>query len=126
MPWQRKKPRRKWSKSKTKHYSLSNKLRREGKSNEEFEIMLNQLSLEEVIGLKLDVTSKFTLEGKLYGIPIWQALPSIIREAVLKYALSATRSQIEASRFLGIQLSYLAKLCKEFDTVTYFEEDQEK
>ena len=35
---------------KNQYYSLSKKLRREGKSSEEFEILFNNLSLEEVIG----------------------------------------------------------------------------
>jgi hypothetical protein len=38
-----------------KYYSLSKKLRREKKSNDQFEVMLSQLTLEEVIGLnKID------------------------------------------------------------------------
>ena len=41
-----------------KYYSLSKKLRREKKSNDQFEVMLSQLTLEEVIGLKLELASK--------------------------------------------------------------------
>ena len=51
-----------WNKRKRygiyKNYSLVNKLRKENKTTEEFEIMLNNLSLEEVIGLKLELASK--------------------------------------------------------------------
>ena len=43
---------------KNRYYSISKKLRREGKSSEEFEILFNSLSLEEVIGLKLELASK--------------------------------------------------------------------
>ena len=38
---------------KNKDYSITNKLRSEQKSNVDFEIMLNNLTLEEVIALKL-------------------------------------------------------------------------
>jgi hypothetical protein len=38
---------------KNKSYSLSKKLREEGKSNEELEVYLSNLSLEEVVGLML-------------------------------------------------------------------------
>ena len=43
-------------KSNSSLYSISNKLRKSGKSSEEFEIILNNLSLEEVIGLKLELS----------------------------------------------------------------------
>ena len=35
------------------NYSISKKLKKERKSTEEFEVMLNNLSLEEIIALKL-------------------------------------------------------------------------
>ena len=47
---------------KNKNYSLIKKLRLENRSNDEFEVMLSQLTLEEVIGLKLELASK-VLEG---------------------------------------------------------------
>ena len=49
-----------------KDISFSRKLRQEGKSSEVFEIMLSTLTLEEVIGLKLECASRLT-NGKLYG-----------------------------------------------------------
>ena len=85
-----------------RYYSISNKLRKAGKSSEEFEIIFNNLSLEEVIGLKLELASKSAFNGKLYGVPIWYTIPNIVKDAVLKYALSATRSKREAARFLGL------------------------
>ena len=36
--------------------------------SEEFEIIFNNLSLEEVIGLKLELASKSSFNGKLYGL----------------------------------------------------------
>ena len=42
---------------KNKYYSLSKKLRRENRSNDEFEVMIGQLTLEELIGLKLELAS---------------------------------------------------------------------
>ena len=40
---------------KNRYYSVSNKLRKENKSHDEFEVMLNNLNLEEVIALKLEL-----------------------------------------------------------------------
>ena len=107
-------------KSNSSLYSISNKLRKSGKSSEEFEIILNNLSLEEVIGLKLELSSKYGLNGKMYGTPIWSSLKNIIRDAVLKYAVSATRSKREAARFLGIQESNLHILLKKYKVDNYF------
>ena len=79
----------------------------------------NSLSLEEVIALKLELSTR-SLRGKFYGFPIWKSLPELTRDAVLKYALSATRSKKEAARFLGITVSELNKNLKQFKTESFF------
>ena len=66
MSWKKK---RKTQEGKNKYYSLSNKLKKESRSHDEFEVMLNNLSLEEIIGLKLELAAK-AAGGYLYGIPI--------------------------------------------------------
>jgi hypothetical protein len=109
-----------------RYYSLSNKLRKEGKSSEEFEILFNNLSLEEVIGLKLELASKFGLRGKMYGLPIWYSLRTIVKDAVLKYAVSATRSKREAARFLGLHEQGFNNLLRKHQVDNYFEEEVDK
>ena len=109
-----------------KHYSVSNKLRKEGKSSEEFEIIFNNLSLEEVIGLKLELASKSAFNGKLYGVPIWYSIPNIVKDAVLKYALSATRSKREAARFLGLNEMAMKKNINRYKIDNYFEKKVDK
>ena len=111
---------------KNKSYSLSKKLREEGKSNEELEVYLSNLSLEEVIGLKLEVATKDLMGGKFYGFPIWQSLKYIISDGVLKFALSATSSKREAARFLGIQEKTLIELVKKYKTEQYYENGVDK
>jgi len=107
---------------KNRYYSLSKKLRREERSNDEFEIMLSQLTLEEVIGLKLELASK-TLDGRLFGLPIWASLHSIVQDAVLKYTFSASRTQGEAMRFLGLKKVEMHKLLKKYNIDNYFLEN---
>ena len=92
-------------------YSISKKLQKDNRTTDEFEIMINSLTLEEVIALKLELSTR-SLRGKFYGFPIWKSLPELTRDAVLKYALSATRSKKEAARFLGISVSELNKNLK--------------
>ena len=121
MTWNKKKR----IQGKNKYYSLSNKLKKENKSHDEFEVMLNNLTLEEIIGLKLELAAR-SAGGYLYGIPIFSAIPYLVRDAILKYALSATRSKKEAARFLGIQLDHFKKLIKKYNTESYFEDLDKK
>ena len=109
-----------------RYYSISNKLRKDGKSSEEFEIIFNNLSLEEVIGLKLELASKSAFKGKLYGVPLWYSIPNIVRDAVLKYALSATRSKREAARFLGLNELAMKKNINRYKIDDYFEKELDK
>jgi len=109
-----------------RYYSISNKLRKAGKSSEEFEIIFNNLSLEEVIGLKLELASKSAFNGKLYGVPIWYTIPNIVKDAVLKYALSATRSKREAARFLGLNELAMKKNINRYKIDDYFEKKVDK
>ncbi len=108
------------NRGKSLNYSISNKLKKEGKSSEEFEILFNNLSLEEVIGLKLELASKFGLGGKMYGLPIWHSMQTIIKDAILKYAFSATKSKREAARFLGINEHNFNALAKKYKIEDYF------
>ena len=62
---------------KNAYYSISKKLKREGKSSEEFELMLNGLTLEDIIALKLELATK-PFGGKCYGIPIWYSTREIV------------------------------------------------
>ena len=114
------------SDGRNRYYSISNKLRKESKSSEEFEIIFNNLSLEEVIGLKLELASKSSFNGKLYGIPLWYSIPNIVRDAVLKYALSATRSKREAARFLGLNELAMKKNINRYKIDDYFEKELDK
>lgn len=104
---------------KNKDYSITNKLRSEQKSNVDFEIMLNNLTLEEVIALKLELATK-AIANRLYGVPIWHSLLNIVQEAVFKYALSATRTQAEAMRFLGLKEESFHVLNKKYDVEDFF------
>ena len=115
---------RKTNSGKNKNYSLARKLRSENKSNDQFEFMLNNLSLEEIIGLKLELAAK-SAGGMLYGLPIWFSLQNIVQDAVLKYAYSATETKLEAGRFLGFNKDRFNKLIRKYKTDSYFEEKKD-
>ena len=114
---------RKTNSGKNKNYSLARKLRSENKSNDQFEVMLNNLSLEEVIALKLELAAKVA-GGFLYGIPIWKNMQLVVKDALLKYALSATSSKKEAARFLGLNFRNFTTIIKKFNSESYFENEK--
>jgi hypothetical protein len=119
MSWKPKKRRT----GKNRYYSMARKLRREGKSTVEFEVMLNNLSLEDLIALKLELASKVA-GSKLYGFKLWHSIPDLVRDAMLKYAMSATRTKNEAQRFLGIDSLNYKKMLKKYQTESFFEEKE--
>ena len=91
----------------------------ENKIDEKFEIMLSSLTLEEIIGLRLELAAK-TVNYKLYGTNIWQKLPSIVQDGVLKYVYSAARTKGEMASFLGINKTSLKRLLKKHNVTNYF------
>lgn len=104
-----------------KKYSVINKLLSEERVNDYFLKNLNLLSLEELISLKLEMAAKSS-GGSIFGIPIWNSLRDICRDASLKFALSATRTRAEAASFLGISISTLNKYLEKFEIKQYFSE----
>ena len=103
----------------TKSYSISKVLRKENKSDDKLEMMLSNLSLEEIIALKLEISSR-SVGNRLYGRPIWNNMSHIVKESVLKYAISATKTKGEAMRFLGLKPVDFGKLMKKYDIESFF------
>ena len=111
-------------KSKTRYYSIINKLNKENKINKEFESIISNLSLEDIIALKLELSTQ-PVKNRLYGLPIWDNLVKITQEAILKYAVSATKTQGEAMRFLGLRHTHFNKLMKKYQIHSFFNEQED-
>ena len=109
---------------KQSHYSLIRKLRRDKKTTEEFESMLSALSLEEIIGLKLELAAR-AIDNRLYGLALWTGMPYIVHEAVFKYAVSATRTKLECMNFLGLANAHFFDLWNRYQIDNYFSEDED-
>ena len=105
------------------YYSIENKLKSEGKIDEKFKAKLSSLTIEEVIGLRLELAAK-AVNYKLYGLNLWNSLPDIIKESVLKYTYSAARTKGEMASFLGIDKAALKKLLKKYDITNYFTKEK--
>ena len=110
-------------KGKNYYYSFRNKLKKQKKITDDFEVMFNMLTLEELIALKLELSS-YNINNKLYNIPIYKNLIYIVKEACLKYALSACRTNGEAARMLGLNESEFSTEIKKFQVEKYFQDEQ--
>jgi len=89
-------------KGKNNEYSLRNKLKREKKITDEFEVMLSTLTLEDIIGLRLELASSY-INNKLYNFNIYKSIRYMTKEACLKFALSSTRTMKDAASLLGLK-----------------------
>jgi hypothetical protein len=105
------------------NYSISKLLRSKNKSNDYFEILLNNLSLEEIIALKLELSYK-AIGFPLHGFPIWKSINYISKDALLKFALCATDTRGDAARMLGLEPIKFFSLLRKFNTKRYFSEEQ--
>ena len=97
-------------------------MRKERKVNDEFLNLLSSLTLEEVIALKLELAVQLT-KHKFYNFPLWKALPSICKDAILRYTLSACQSKRDGARMLGIDIREFDKLLKRYNTEKLFNND---
>ena len=110
MPWKKK---LREYKGRNSEYSLRKKLKKEKKITNDFEIMLSSLTLEEIIGLRLELAASY-INNKLYNFPIYKSIRYITKEACLLFALSSTRSIKDAASFLGLNESDFRKEIKKF------------
>ena len=84
-----------------KSYNLSEQLLQSKRIDENFIHVLDGLSFEEIIGLKLETTAKL-VKGKMYGFKIYHTLPVIVKEALIRYTSRKFTFKSHAANFLGI------------------------
>jgi hypothetical protein len=102
-----------------RYFSVSHKLRNEGKSSEEFEAILSTLTLEDLIALRLELAGRLT-RGKIHGLLQWKSLPDVIKDAAIKAALSISSTRKDATRILGISERNFKKAVKKYDSIDFF------
>ena len=51
----------------------------------------------------------------LFGLPLWNAMPEITKEALLKATIAACKTQADAAAFLGITKTRLFQLIDKYD-----------
>ena len=99
------------------------KLISSNKISRELQDLISLLSLEDLISLKLDLVSK-SLNDKLYGFPIWKNVDQIIRDSLIKYAVSNTSSIREAAALLNIRPAQIKTFIYKYGLKDDFSEKQ--
>ena len=83
-------------------------------NNKEFESILNNLTLEDTIRAKLELSSK-GLNGKLFGFPLFKNINQITKEALVRFSLRFCNSQRKAAALLGLSVSEMKTFIKKYN-----------
>ena len=110
------------SRSTTSTKSVINKLTHENKINNRLLVLINNLTLEDLIAIKLELSCAH-VNNRLYGLDIWHKACYIMKEALLKFAISTTQSKKDAARFLGLNYLEFKRQSDRFDVESFFSED---
>jgi len=87
-----------------KKFSVSKRLRELGLSNEAFEIMLDKLTIEDLLSLKLELAFFSTgSREKNINMPLFKKMPLIAETAVVRFFASASNTKKEMADYLGVK-----------------------
>ena len=109
-----------YNKGRNHYQSISKKLRKDNKIDTNFEVKFSSLTLEEIIALKLELSASM-VRGKLFGLPIAANINTLVKDSLIKFALSATNSHKEAASLLGLSVAELKRFIKKYRVNEYFE-----
>tara|TARA_R110000824_G_scaffold297519_1_gene485728 strand:+ start:7642 stop:7989 length:348 start_codon:yes stop_codon:yes gene_type:complete len=85
-------------------------------------VNINKLSLEDLIAIKLELSAN-NVNNRLYGFDLWRQSNNIVKEALLKFAVSTTKSKKDAARFLGLTYLEFKRAMSQYTVDNYFAED---
>ena len=101
------------SNKKEKKITFISELRKDGRISEEFLNVVSDLTLEELISVKLELSAKI-LNGKLYNLPLWYNLPYIVRESLLNFVNRNCKTKADMSNTLGIPYEQFIQKYKKY------------
>jgi|TARA_R110000796_G_scaffold65503_2_gene151294 transcriptional regulator with GAF, ATPase, and Fis domain len=107
--------------SKYRYKSIINKLLNNNIINESNLTFIDSISLEDLIAVKLELSAKH-INNKLYAFNLLSNTNRLVKEAIIKFAISATNSKMDAARFLGTDYETLHSLVREYNLQEFFDE----
>lgn len=97
----------------TSNKSVIKHLKDQNKISDNILTEINSLSIEDLIAVKFELSAN-NINNRLYGFDIWRQSDYIIKEAILKFAISTTKSKKDAARFLGLTYLEFKRLIKKY------------
>jgi len=107
------------AKSTSANLSVIQKFKDQNKINDETLVIINTFTIEDLLAIKLELSAN-NLNNRLYGLDIWKKSDYIIKDAMLKFAVSTTKSKKDAARFLGVSYSEFNSLYKRYKLEDFF------
>ena len=101
------------NKSTSLNTSIITNLKNQGLITDQTLVNINAISLEDLIAVKLELACNH-INNRLYGFDIWRNSVYIVKDALLKFAISTTKSKKDAARFLGLTYADFRLACKKF------------
>ena len=108
----------------TKNKSVILALKAKNLLDDSLLVCINSLTLEDLIAIKLELSANH-INNRPYGFDIWRKSGYIIKEALLKFALSTTNSKKDASSFLGLTYSDFKKAIRKYKVTKFFNDNVE-
>lgn len=102
------------SSEKIKKRSFISRLRNEGRINESFINTVSDLTLEELIGVKIEIAARM-FKGKLYNLPLWSTMPRIVKEALLNVAINSCKTKTDMGNMLGLTPDQFNEILKTYN-----------
>jgi hypothetical protein len=106
----------------TLNKSIIKKLKDQNKITDQTLTSINQLSIEDLIAVKFELSAGH-MNNRLYGFNLWTKSNNIMKEALLKFAISTTKSKKDAARFLGLTYAEFKRVMTTYKVKDYFTED---
>lgn len=101
------------SNKKEKKNTFISELKKERRVNEDVLNVISDLTLEELISIKLELSAKM-FNGKLYNFSLWHSLPYIVRESLLNFVNRNCKTKIDMSNTLGIPYDQFIQIYKKY------------
>jgi hypothetical protein len=102
--------------------SIIKKLKDQNKINDNILTHINNMSIEDLLAVKLELASTH-MNNRLYGFDIWKQSNNIVKEALLKFAISTTKSKKDAARFLGLTYVEFKRVASKYNVDNFFTDD---
>lgn len=88
-------------------------LKKEGRINQDFLDKVSDLTLEELISIKLELSAKM-VGGKLYNFPIWYSMPYVIRESLMDFVSRNCKTKADMANTLGLPYDTFIQIYKKY------------